>query len=566
MTDHHLFLAAVLILLAVTAVSVTLFKRLGLGSILGLLAAGLVVGPSGLALSTQVEELREFTEIGVVFLLFVIGLEMNLGKLWSMRRQVFGLGLLQVVVTGFIIAGYTRLTGEPSWNVAIFMGLAFSLSSTAFVLQLLTEKGELATEHGKSAFAVLLFQDLAVVPLLALVPVLAGSSAAQTSAPWWQAEVITLGVLLAIYLLGEHLVPRALDFLARQRNTEAFTVVAVLAVLAAAWGAEEAGLSMALGSFLMGMFVSRSRFKYQIGAVIEPYKWLFLSLFFIAVGMSLNMSLLLDMGFELVFHLGALFVIKTLVLWALCLAFGLGQGPAIQVALLMPQCGEFAFVLFGAATGVGLISADFFAEGILFVSISMTATPLLTKLGKLLAEKIDARKVSKIFKDEPGKDMHRHVVVAGYGRVGRIISILLERSGVPYLAFDLDASMVALGKQEGHAVYFGDISNPELMAAAGVAEAAAVVVTTHNMQVNRQVVSTLRNFYPEIPVFVRVRDLPGRDEMVALGVTQAVPEAAESSLQLGKFLLFNLGIPRETVLETVETLRQDDYAAIRLAG
>jgi len=558
--DIHQLLSAAVVLLAATAVATALFKRIGLGSVLGLLAAGVVVGPWGLEITTEVEELRHIAEIGVVFLLFVIGLEMQPEKLWSMRRLVFGLGTLQVLVSGAVIAAYA-LTFDVTVKAAILIGLGLALSSTAFVMQMLGERGDMGTEYGRASFAVLLLQDIAIVPLLALVPILAGVAAmAEAEDPLWYQFVEVFGVLAVVFLVGRYLLPVVLRHLVVQRNREAFSVLVLLVVLGAAWLMDLAGLSQALGAFLVGMLLSRSEYRHQIEAVVEPAKGFLIGLFFISVGMSVDVGLIMTDALTALRHVAIVLALKAGVLFALCLAFGLAKPVAAQVALLLPQCGEFGFVLFGAAVTAGLISDGTFNYLVLVISITMAATPPLASLGTWAARRLAPPTGEP--GTEAGRSMDRHVIVAGFGRVGRVVCVMLEKAEVPYLAFDNDPDRIALGKAEGHNVFFGDIADSHVLDAAGVGRAAAVVVTLNDLKASERLVTTIRNFYPYVQIHARAHNLTYRDELLAHGVTHAVPDTAEASLHLGQSVLDSLGTADVDIL--LQELRHDGYALIRL--
>jgi glutathione-regulated potassium-efflux system protein KefB len=376
------FLLAVLILLLISAFSVGLSKRLGLGSILGLLAAGVIIGPSGLGLPRYVQELREVSELGIVFLLFLIGLEMHPQRLWSLRRAVFGLGTAQVILTGLVLALYAWFSGR-SWNQSMLLGLGLALSSTAFVMPLLQERGETDTVHGRTAFGILLLQDLAIVPLLALVPLLAQQST--PSGDGIGQRIAEVGAALAaLFALGRFALPAVLDRLARRGNSESFAMVTVAAVLGAAWAMLRAGLSMALGAFVMGVLLSSSCYRERIEGIIEPWKGILLGLFFIGIGMVIDVGLLPQAGVTLLMHVVVLISIKVAVLAVLCRVSGLGTADALRTALLLGQGGEFGFVLFGAARAAGLFAPEGFALAALVISTSMVVTPLLAKLADAL--------------------------------------------------------------------------------------------------------------------------------------------------------------------------------------
>jgi len=558
----ELLLAGVIVLLAST-LSVSLFKRLGLGSVLGFLAAGMIIGPWGLQVTDKVEELRHIAELGVVLLLFVIGLEMRPAHLWDMRRWVLGLGSLQILVSALAIGAYAWFF-VSSWQVAVIVGLGLALSSTAFVLQIMGERGDMATPHGKASFGILLAQDLAIVPLLALIPLLGDGPAAE-GGPVWKTAALVVLALAGLIAAGRWGLPWALGQMARHRNMEAFAMLAVLAVTAAAWLMELVGLSMALGAFVLGMTLSTSRYRFQVEAVVHPFKGFLLGLFFIAVGMSIDVGMIVDGWDRVAMHLVAVLGIKIVVLFALAMVFGLGRPGALRVAFLLPQCGEFGFVLFGAAAAAGVIRDTGFSFTILIISLTMVATPLLAKLGDRLARRAEGREDAEA-SSHIAAETDKHVVIAGYGRVGRVIALMLERAAVPYLALDTDPKAVAAGKAAGHAVGFGDMTDPGVQAAAGVDRAAVVVVSFGGRHSVERLVTALRNFHPDVPVHVRVHDLTARDAMQGLGVVHAVPETVEASLALGLAVLESTGAAADDLDTLARTLREDEYAVLSGSG
>ena len=376
-------LFAIFVLLTVAALFMALSAYVGLGSILGLLATGFIVGPSGLAITQRVTELRHVSELGVVLLLFVIGLEMRPEKLWLLRRVVFGLGSLQVVVTGLAIAAYASLIHE-SWKGALLLGLGLALSSTAFVVQILEERGDMTTEYGTTSFGILLFQDMAIVPLLALVPLLSDQVDMGEPASFLIRLARVVTALGGVVIFGRMVAPWLLDRLARHSNREVFNSVIFIAVIGAALAMELAGLSMALGTFLMGMLLSGSPYRHQIETVVQPFKRVLLNLFFVSVGMSIDVEVLRSAGPMIAAHMLVLLTIKAVLLFGLSYLFGVSRAAALRVAFLLPQCGEFGFVLFGAAVTTGLMTPYGFAGAVLLISMSMAATPLLARLGDKL--------------------------------------------------------------------------------------------------------------------------------------------------------------------------------------
>jgi glutathione-regulated potassium-efflux system ancillary protein KefC len=564
--DLDSFMVSAVILLAVTSVAVALFKHLGLGSVLGLLVAGMVVGPysPGPYITTHVEDVRRFTELGVVLLLFVIGLDMKPRQLWALRRQVFGLGSLQILISGAAIGAYA-LTYAASWKTALLDGLTLALSSTAFVMQLLQDRGEVASRHGRTAFGILLMQDLAIVPLLALVPFLSGTHALSQGLPVWKLLSVVCGMLLLLWSFGRYVVPFALERLVRQNNREAFALVILLAVFLSAWATHEAGLSMALGAFLMGMLLSGSRFNLQIQAQVEPFKGLLLSLFFVAVGMSVDIGAIVAHPLEFSGRVMAILGIKILVLLALCLAFGLARSVALRVTFLLAQSGEFGFVLFGSAKALGVITDLTFAISVGVISVSMLLTPLLIRLGDRLARRQELREADTgtLSYDLKGEVSGVRVIIGGYGRVGHTVAVLLHGSGVPFVAFDSNPARVAQGQQDGFRVFYGDIGDPQLLVAAHVERVDLVIVTVDDVSTALRAVSHISTDYPRVSVIARARDLVCSGLLVDAGATLALPEALEASLRLGAAALEALGITSDDVENLLRSARKEDYALIR---
>ncbi len=556
-------LNSTLYLFVVATILVTLSKRLGLGSILGLLIAGVIVGPysPGPILTKQVEAVRHITEFGVVLLLFVIGLEMQPKKLWSMRKEVFGLGSGQILISGFFIFLYS-IYYSNSWQVAILVGLTFALSSTAFVMQILQEKGELYTPKGKSSFSILLMQDLAVVPLLALVPILAEKGNLTDGHPVWQQVLIAIGLILLVLAFGKYIVPKMLDYLARHQNKDAFFFSVILSVVFAAWAMEHAGLSMALGAFIMGMILSSSQYHYQIQANIEPYKGLLMTLFFVAVGMSVDLEAMMNDPLILVQHLVVIMSIKIVALFLLMLYMGYKRSTAISVSFLLAQSGEFGFVLFGAAKALGVISDQMFVAAVTIISFSMLLTPLVVRLSEKIAEKFDNTPI-EIKSAYVPEEQWKGVIIAGYGRVGRLVATMLHHANVPFVAFDADIHRVELGQKEGRAVYFGELSDLDFLSQIGLDRASLVIVTVDNHHTSSKIVSHIRNRFPTLRILSRTKNMKTRDALLKHGASWAMPESSEGSLRLGAETLLSLGRTREEVIELLTFFRKDDYETIR---
>ena len=551
------------VLLTASAIGLLIFRRAGFGSVLGFLAAGIMLGPHGLAIAGQGETLRSFTELGVVFLLFLVGIEMQPARLWQMRRAVFGLGSAQVILTGLGLTAAAFELGVGTWSASLILGFGLALSSTAFVLQLLQERGETPSPHGQAAFAVLLLQDLAIVPLLAALPLL--GSRPDTDAEGLLTAVGLAALMLALLAaLGRFVWPWALDLVARQRNHEAFAVLAVLAVAAAGWMMQVAGLSMALGAFVMGMLLSGSGYVRQLEAEISPYKGVLLSLFFVSIGMSMDLHLLAQEAVRIGIAVVLVLVIKAVLMLVLALAFRLGLPTAVRLALLLPQGGEFGFVLFGTAHAGQLLSDAAFHAALLLISLSMSLTPVLARIGDRLAARLAPAPLPP--EALPDSTLDRHVVIAGFGRVGRNIGFMLEQAGVPFVALDADPRRVALGRREGRPVYFGQSGDLRVLAQAGAGRAAAIVVTLDNAAATEETTALLRAVFPQVPVVVRGRDLASCDRLLALGVSEAIPESVQLSTSVGEALLRRIGAPQAQIEAVLAAVRQDNYAQLRLGA
>jgi len=556
-------LLAIVVFLAATAICVILFERLGFGSVLGFIVAGIIIGPHtpGPVPIGEGDDLQKVAELGVVLFLFTVGLEMRPEKVWAMRRLLFGLGSAQILVTAAVLAAYLVLFVNVPWETAIIVGLGFGMSSTAIVMATLGERGQLATEHGRTSFAVLMAQDLWIVPIMALVPILAHRTAQTTTIPLWEKASLVVGVLAGIFVVGRYLLPAVLGYCANQRRMDAFGIVLFLAVIAAAWAMDRVGISMTLGAFLMGMLLSASVFRYQVEATVAPFKGTLMGLFFIAVGMSIDVGALQRDWSALLVHVPVVLILKGAVLIALALAFGVSRSAAIRTGFYLSQVGEFAFVLLGAAAIAGLLSAHGHIVAMLLVAVSMILTPLMVKVGDQLAGRLQAKPASA--EATSAANLDRHVVVVGYDEVGQLIGLMLEKANIPHVAFDRDISVVRQGKRSGRNVHFGNMYSSTTQEAAGLGKAAAVYVTSRDMDRAKALAVTLHRLYPLLDVYVRVRTLDDQDALVARGIKHAGTGYIESTLVRGSTLLKDLGVPEDDVSELVNELQQDDYALIR---
>ncbi|MBP2312446.1 monovalent cation:proton antiporter-2 (CPA2) family protein [Azospirillum soli] len=560
---HSTTLDEVLIILLAAVAVVPLFQRLRSSPVLGYLVAGMLIGPHGLGVVGNLESATFLAHFGVVFLLFAIGLELSVERLRVMRRTVFGLGTLQVVVTMAGAWAVGRLFGLSSPAALIAAG-GVALSSTAVVLQILIERNELTARHGRVSFAVLLLQDLAVVPLLVLVPLL-GTYEANIATAMGLAAVKAVVALVGIMVLGRKVLSPLLRTVASARSPELFTGVTLLIVLGVGWLTERAGLSMALGAFLAGLVIAETEFRHQVEADIEPFRGILLALFFMTVGMTIDLRLILNEAVSVAGLLALVVVGKALVLAVLCRAFGQAPGQSLQVALGLAQGGEFAFVLFDQAAGLDVLPREVAQLLMVVIALSMAATPFLAAAGRRLAHQMTAAPQAELQRIEgETADLDQHVLIAGFGRVGQTLGRLLEANRIPYVALDLEPKRVSEGRQRNLPVYFGDAARPDVLKAAGGARARAAVVTLDHPQAAERAVRSLRRLRPDMPIIVRARDGSHRETLEKAGATMVVPEAVEASLQLGGTLLRGIGKPADEVSYVLDLFRDEAYA--RLGG
>jgi monovalent cation:proton antiporter-2 (CPA2) family protein len=556
MTETH-YLVDILILVGAAVVAVSLFQRLGLSSVLGYLAAGALVGPWGLGFIVQTEEIRHIAEFGVVFLLFIIGIELKPARLWSMRRTVFGLGSAQVMLTGLAIAGLALLLDQEI-KVAVIIGFGLALSSTAFGLQILNERGEISTGHGQTAFSVLLFQDLAVVPLLTLISLLATEDTTLMEGIEFAILEAALVITLVI-LAGRFLLNPVLHLVVRSRTSEVFTAAAVFVALGTAWLMEAVGLSLALGAFLAGLMMAESQYRHQVIADIEPFRGILLGLFFMAVGMSIDFGLLSENGIIIVALAAALLLVKFLILWLLGRLFGIASADAIRASLLLSQSGEFGFVLFGLALTTGLLSQELFQALALLVVMSMITTPLMPKLGEYINRRMHGSKVVHEINADHIETKQARVIIAGFGRVGRRIAGLLQAAEVPFLAIESDVERILEGRNGGFSVFYGDATQVDVLKAAGAGNVSVVVCTLDRIRASVRIVKMLRQHYPDITIHARGHDSRHCDQLLAAGATSAISETLEGSLQLGGAVLHAVGVYEEEALDLIESFRKEYY-------
>jgi CPA2 family monovalent cation:H+ antiporter-2 len=558
---HSAVFYDVLVFLLAAVIVVPALRYLKSSPVLGYLVAGILVGPHGLAFISESENASILAEFGVIFLLFMIGLELSFGRLRSLGRYVFGLGSLQVVVTALLIGGIVAALGM-SGGAAAIIGGGLALSSTAFVLQLLIERNERATMHGNVAFAILLLQDLAIVPLLMLVTVLGeGDGNFAVSLLWAAAKAVL--ALVAVLAVRRIVLRPVYRVIAATRSAELFVAMTLLVVLGTGWFMSLSGVSMALGAFLAGLLLAETEFRHQVETDIRPFRGILLGLFFMTVGMSVDITLIGEEITAVAMLLAALLVGKTVVIAILCRLFGVRTVDSGRVGLLLAQGGEFGFILFIAASGKGILSPQVTQVLLATVTLSMAVTPLLAYLGgkllALLARKGEALAMGPEVQEELLRD---HIVLVGYGRVGQTVASVLSEAGISYVALDMDPSRIRECRVKGMPVYFGDASRVEILKAVGIQGARAVVVTLDRPVTADLVVATVKALFPDIPIFARARDLPHSRRLQDEGLTEAVPETLEASLQLGAITAEAMGASADEVTGIIQKYRQEHYGNV----
>ncbi len=540
-------------LLAATAIAVPISRRLGFGSILGYLIAGGIIGPSGLRLVTDVHQIATVSELGVVMLLFLIGLELRPHRLWVLRNAVFGLGLGQMVPTTMLLAGLAHLAGTP-WPGAVVLGAGLALSSTAIVLPMLGERNLLSSTAGRDSFAVLLFQDMAFIPLVALVPLLSGVGV-PTSVPW---QNVARGVAAVAIILvgGSFLVRPIFRAVGGARTPEVFTATALLLVVGTAALADWAGLSMSLGAFMAGVLLSDSEYRHELQADIEPFEGLLLGFFFISVGMSANLALAgLQPG--LVAGLVAVFgLVKVAVAFVVGLVKRRSAKSALRFSLALPQGSEFSFVLFAAAVGSGVLGRQQADLATLAIAVSMVVTPILFAVSEsFVMPRLDARK-EPVYDPIEGPPVP--VIICGFGRMGQIVGRILRMQGIAFTALDKSPAQVEVVRRFGNKVYFGNPAREELMRAAGAEQARILVVATDVMDETLEVVDLAKRHFPHLVILARARNRHHAHLLMDRDVTGIVRETFFSSLRLTEMVLGQLDIAPEAARRAIALFRAQD--------
>lgn len=547
--DSHTLMQA-LIYLGSAALIVPIAVRLGLGSVLGYLIAGCIIGPWGLRLVTDADAILHFAEIGVVLMLFVIGLELDPQRLWKLRASVFGGGALQMVVCGGLIGLFCMFLGLR-WQVAELIGMTLALSSTAIAMQAMNERNLTVSQVGRSAFAVLLFQDIAAIPLVAMIPLLAASGASTTLGAFALSALKVAGTLALVVLLGRYVTRPALRFVARSGLREVFSAVALFLVFGFGLMLEEVGLSMAMGAFLAGVLLASSEYRHALESDIEPFKGLLLGLFFIGVGMSIDFGTLMENPLRILLLLVGFLAIKIVMLWLVAKPLGVPAKQRRWFAVLLGQGSEFAFVVFGAAQMADVLEPQWAKALTLAVALSMAATPifllLLTRMEKSATG--EAREADEIDEEQP------RVIVAGFGRFGQIAGRLLLSSGVKMVVLDHDPDHIETLRKFGMKVFYGDATRMDLLESAGAAKAEVLINAIDDPQTNLQLSELVKAHFPHLQIIARARDVDHYIRLRQAGVTMAERETFEGALKSGRQALEALGLGRYEARERADLFR-----------
>jgi CPA2 family monovalent cation:H+ antiporter-2 len=558
-----------LVVLGTAGVVVPLVRRFGLSPVLGYLAAGAVLGPLGLGSFIEqvpilywltvvdAKNVASIAELGVVFLLFLIGLELSFERLLTMRRLVFGLGFLQVILSTAVFGTLILLAGYKPAAAAI-LGACLSLSSTAIVIDVLSHQRRLSTATGRTSFSILLAQDLAVVPILLFVSILGESAGGAIGASLLLAlaqAAFAIGMIVAI---GRLLLRPLFRLVASSGTNELFVAATLFVIVGTAVVASLAGLSMALGAFVAGLLLAETEFRKAIEATIEPFKGLLLGVFFFTVGMTIDLRELARDPVWLLICVVGLIGLKAALVIGLARAFRVPKSAAIETALLLGPGGEFAFVIIGLASALQLLMPRTASFALAVTSLTMASIPLLAVLARRLTAGMEARKArDPILLVAPPGDMRKRAIVVGHGRVGQIVCALLERHGMPFLAVDSDPAAVAEYRRRGREVYYGDAINVTFLLSCGLPQATAVIVTIHGQAAIDEIVRIVRRIRPDIPIVSRARDARHARHLYKIGVTDAVPETIEASLQVSEAALVNLGVQAGPVIASIHAMRDE---------
>jgi monovalent cation:proton antiporter-2 (CPA2) family protein len=550
-------LAQIAIFLAAAVIAIPIFRYFKLGSVLGYLAAGIIIGPGCLGLISRIDATEHIAEFGIVLLMFVIGLELQPSRLWVMRKSIFGLGLAQVLATTLGLGSAAYFGFGQTWQSALIIGFGLSMSSTALVLQLLAERGQLNSQYGRSAFSILLFQDVAVLPALALLPLL-GAAAARTGGPDGWLAIKFVAVLATAVIGGRYVLRPMLRIVAATRVAEAFTAAGLLVVIGTALLVSQVGLSLPLGAFLAGVLLADSEFRHELEADIEPFKGLLLGLFFITVGMSANLAIVREKPLTLLGLTLGFMLVKVAVLRGIGRLNGLPNAAGRGLAFSLPSGGEFAFVLFGLAATLGIMGTEIAELLVLAVTGSMILSPLLLTIHDALFQKKEAD--SRPF-DTPD-ELYPKVIIAGFGRFGQIVGRILRAKRISFTALEANQTQVDFLRRFGNQVFYGDASRLELLRAAHAENAEVFVLAIDDVEASVRTAELIRKHFPHLKIFARARNRQHAFRLMDLDVRYAVRETLGSSLEMSGRILETLGLSKSNALETVRRFRAHDEATM----
>lgn len=563
------FLHETLLFLILAGVLIPLLQRLNINQVLGFLVVGMVAGPNGLGLWTDVwpwlklltfsdsHAVHSLAELGVIFLMFVIGLEVSADRMWALRRWVFIGGSTQVLLSACVIGALAYAFGN-ALGVSAMLGLVLSLSSTAVVMQLLTERRALASPTGQASFSILMLQDFAVVPLLILVDLLTRPAQSGVTSLVTMTLFKSVAAVVIIYLLGKRVVGPLFRVFAQKRQPEVFMALTLLVALGIADLTSRLGLSMALGAFLAGLLLAETPYRHEVEVTVEPFKGLLMGVFFMSVGMGIDLREVARNHVWILLSVMGLMFIKATIVAAIFRVGGKTWGQSVEGGLLLAQGGEFAFIVVGYAATAGLLKQDIAQFMLLVVSLSLMVTPLVARLGHWLGERIDLRRQAgetQAPEDLIPDGLSGHIVIAGYGRVGRLLASVLEQQGVPYVAIEHDAKVAAHQRERGKPVYYGNAARRELLDKLHTGQAAALLVTMDQPAAAMHAVSMARQSYPNLHIYARSRDEQHAHELHEAGATSVVPETLEAGLQLTAYALQSLGVPELHITAALDSER-----------
>ena len=555
-------------MITATVIAGSVAKQLNLGSIVALLVVGMALGPHSPRplLTGHVEELQTVGEIGVILLLFLVGLETKPARLSSMGRLFFGLGTAQYLLTVIVIAGVLIAIARLRWQSGLIMALGLAMSSDAIAIASLEEHAESSSPQSRAVMAVVIYQCFMTIPVLAIIPLLAASPMPSAPMPKLFQTLEVCTAITTVYLFTRYALPNILVTVAEKYGIEAFTLIIIAVIFAAAWIMDTVGLSNALGAFMVGMSLSASVFAYQIKASVSSLKGLLLSVFFIAIGMSINLKEVIGIGGELVYYLPSLLLIKIAVVTTLGLVFRLRFRASVLAGLLLAPFDEIAYIIFSSAYRGGLLTDRAYAMSLTGISFSFMVSPVLINLGYKLVDRFKIETQPNLPLETLSESIHDHVLVVGYSYVGRVICVMLERANIPYIAFERSLDRIAEAKKEKRKLYFGDLTSPGLMNALAISRARAVIVTTRDYAAVKRLTSTLLHFHPDMKVMTAVPYLFQRDELQEIGAARVVALMPDGTLSFGKLVLSELGITPDSIEPIMSSLRAADYASIRGIG